>query len=137
MKTKFKERRKFKRALFSIEQGLKGKFALKVKDFNVSQELMAPILDISKGGVGFILEPNCGDKVGIDDKLMLSQLKICVGDFVSVLLIEPDLPLTVRGKIAGEFFSHVGVGCDFTQITTKSWDNIKEFIRQTYPNCIV
>lgn len=137
MKTEFIERRKYKRALFSIEQGFKGQFSLGGKILNSSQLLMAPILDISKGGVGFVLESSYGEKISIDDRLVLTQLEICVGDYEDFLDIKPDLSMTVRGKIAADFLSHVGVGCDFTEITAKSWEKIKNFITQTYPNCIV
>ena len=137
MKTKFKERRKYKRALFSIEQGFKGQFTLRQKYLNTNQLLMAPILDISQGGIGFVLDSGYGDKIGIDDQMVLTQLQISVGDYQSVLTITPDLSMTVRGKIAADFLSHVGVGCDFTEISTEAWEKIKAFITQTYPNCIV
>lgn len=137
MKTEFKERRKHKRALFSIAQGLVGQFEFGDKEFKSPQSLMAPILDISQGGIGFVLDPSNRDTVAIDDRLMLTRLSICVGRYESILSIKPDLPMTVRGKIAADFLSHVGVGCDFTRITSKSWDKIKDFITKTYPNCIV
>lgn len=139
MKTEFefKERRKYKRALFSIAQGLVGQFAMGGGDLKSSRPLMAPILDISQGGIGFVLDPNNGENIAVDDQLLLTRLSICVGSHERVLEIQPDLPMTVRGKIAADFLSHVGVGCDFTRITSEAWDEIKAFITKTYPNCIV
>ena len=137
MKTGFKERRKYKRALFSIDQGLAGQFALSGKEIEASKPLVAPILDISEGGVGFVLDPIYGEKIGIDDKLVLTQLSICVGDQKRVLSLKSHLPMTVRGKITADFLSHVGVGCDFTKITSDLWSEIKDFIEKIYPNCIV
>ncbi len=137
MKTDFKERRKYKRALFSIDQGLVGQFALNKKSSKKSQPLSAPILDISRGGIGFVLDPCHGDEIHIDDSLALTRLAICVGGAEHVLAITPDLPMTVRGKIAADFLSHVGIGCDFSTISIDAWEQIKDFIRKTYPNCIV
>jgi c-di-GMP-binding flagellar brake protein YcgR len=137
MKTEFKERRKYKRALFSIDQGLAGQFALSSEAVEASKPLVAPILDISEGGVGFLLDPSYGEKIRIDDKLVLTQLSICVGNHESFLDLKSDLPLTVRGKITADFLTHVGVGCDFAKITSDVWNEIKGFIEKTYPNCIV
>ena len=137
MKTEFKERRKYKRALFSIDQGFIGQFDMKTSASRSSQSLMAPILDISQGGIGFVLDPDNGREIGIDDHLLLTQLTISVGSHESVLSIKPDLPMTVRGKIAADFLSHVGVGCDFAAIAPETWEEIKNFIKKTYPNCIV
>jgi len=137
MKTEFKERRKYKRALFSIDQGLAGQFAISGEAMEASKPLIAPILDISEGGIGFVLDPSYGEKISIDDKLVLTQLSICVGNRESVLDLKSDLPLTVRGKITADFLTHVGVGCDFTKITSDIWSEIKSFIEKTYPNCIV
>ncbi len=137
MKTDFKERRKYKRALFSIDQGLVGQFALNKNDLKKTESLEAPILDISKGGIGFVLDHNSGDEIRIDDRLTLNQLTICVAGCERVLTITPDLPMTVRGKIAADFLSHVGIGCDFSIVSTDAWEQIKDFIMKIYPNCIV
>ena len=137
MKTDFKERRKYKRALFSIDQGLVGQFAVSKGSPAQMQPLMAPILDISKGGIGFVLDHGNGGDINIDDRLTLSQLAIRVEGHERVLAIRPDLSMTVRGKIAADFLSHVGIGCDFSGVSIDIWEQIKEFIKTTYPNCIV
>jgi c-di-GMP-binding flagellar brake protein YcgR len=131
MKTEFKERRKYKRALFSIDQGLAGQFALS------NEALVAPILDISEGGIGFLLDPSYSEKISIDDKLVLTQLSICVGNRESILDLKADLAMRVRGKITADFLTHVGVGCDFTKISSDIWCDIKGFIERTYPNSII
>ena len=137
MKPEFKERRKYRRVLFSIDQGLSGQITIESRKLKKSQPLVAPILDISKGGIGFVLDPIYEKEIKINDQLKLTQLTICVDDQKRVHHLEAHQPMKVRGKIKADFLSHVGVGCDFTDITSNIWGEIKAFITETYPNSIL
>lgn len=135
MKPEFRERRKFRRVLFSIDQGVSGQ--IRSRDSKYSNPLDAPILDISEGGIGFVLDPIYEKEIKINDQLKLTQLTICVDDQKRVFSLEVHQSMTVRGKIKADFLNHIGVGCDFTGITSGIWSEIKEFIKETYPNSIL
>jgi c-di-GMP-binding flagellar brake protein YcgR len=137
MKPEFKERRKYRRVLFSIDQGLSGQITLESRKSKTSQPLVAPVLDISEGGIGFVLDPSFEEEIKINDQLKLTQLTICVDDQKRVYPLETHQPMMVRGKIKADFLSHIGVGCDFTGITSDIWSEIKDFIKETYPNSIL
>ena len=134
MKPEFKERRKYRRVLFSIDQGLSGQ--IRSRGSKDSNPLDAPILDISEGGIGFVLDPIHEKEIKIYDQLKLTQLTICVDDQKRVLPLEVYQAMTVRAKIKADFLSHIGVGCDFMDITSDTWGKIKDFIIKTYPNSI-
>jgi c-di-GMP-binding flagellar brake protein YcgR len=135
MKPEFKERRKYRRVLFSIDQGLTGQ--IRGRDSKDSNLLNAPILDISEGGIGFVLDPIYEKEIKINDQLKLTQMTICVDDQKRVLPLDVHQPMTVRAKIKADFLSHIGVGCDFMEITSDTWGKIKDFITKTYPNSIL
>lgn len=124
MKPDSSERREFKRALFSIEDGVVG--ILSVPELQ-KKPITAYLLNLSVGGMYFTLRTDERNKIKKGDHLVLVQIK---GSTSLKFLVNIDAE--IRWILNYENFEHVGIGCQFLNIPDSSRDQIGKFVDSWY-----
>jgi hypothetical protein len=118
------DRRKHRRAYFSIEDDIIGNFILFGKR-EISFD--AHILNLSRGGLHFTVNKNQGILPMAGDKLRLIQIK---GE--AALNLEFYIELDIHWILDHESLAHIGCGCEFAYISKTALDRISEFIDSKY-----
>ncbi len=114
------EKRRFKRAVFSIEDGIIGVFS---SDDFTNDSMAASIMNLSAGGLQFILPRDTSPEIGAGDRLILREIKGTTGlRFVS------NLELEVKWVLDLQIFDHVGIGCEFLNVSDAIMDQIDQFV---------
>jgi c-di-GMP-binding flagellar brake protein YcgR len=114
------EKRRFKRAVFSIEDGIIGVFSS--NDFT-NDSIAASIMNISAGGLQFILPRGAYPEIGTGDRLILREIKGTTDlKFIS------NVELEVKWIMDHQIFEHVGIGCEFLNTPDAIRDQIDQFV---------
>ena len=114
------EKRRFKRAVFSIEDGIIGVFS---SDDFTNDSMAASIMILSAGGLQFILPRDTSPEIGAGDRLILREIKGTTGlRFVS------NLELEVKWVMDLQIFEHIGIGCEFLNASDAIMDQIDRFV---------
>ncbi len=114
------EKRRFKRAVFSIEDGIIGVFS---SDDFTNDSMAASIMNLSAGGLQFILPRDTSPEIGAGDRLILREIKGTTGlRFVS------NLELEVKWVMDLQIFEHIGIGCEFLNASDAIMDQIDRFV---------
>ena len=119
------ERRVHKRVYFSIEDGVVGEFTVKEAENSVS--FVAPILNLSVGGIHFTLEKGQGRDIRIGDVLNLIQIKDR-----RKLVIVFDIVLEVRWVLNHEELDYVGYGCEFKNVPQEVKTRVSQFVEYVF-----
>ena len=114
------EKRRFKRTVFSIEDGIIGVFSS--NDFT-NDSIAASIMNLSAGGLQFILPRSSYPEIGTGDRLILREIKGTTDlKFIS------NLELEVKWVLDLQIFDHVGIGCEFLNVSDAIMDQIDRFV---------
>ena len=105
MKTDFHEKRKHARVYFSPEDRVRGIFVF--PDFE-QVSFAAPVLDLSLGGLHFVVKREELNALEEGSRLMLVELS-----FAGDLVCEEAVELTVRRVFDHPMVSNVSLGCEF------------------------
>ncbi len=118
------DRRKHRRAYFSINDNVIGNFILYGKK---EIAFSAPILNLSRGGLHFTLYKNQGILPMAGDRLRLVKIE---GE--AALDFEFNIEVGVKWILGHESLAHIGCGCEFIHISKPVLDRISEFIDSKY-----
>jgi len=114
------ERRKFERAVFTLEDGVFG--ILSVPGIH-DRSLQASIINISEGGIQFTLEPQNKNKIRAGDRVVVLQIKA-----PATLKFLVNIDAEVKWVLHPEMFEHAGAGCQFINISPTSREQIAAFV---------
>jgi c-di-GMP-binding flagellar brake protein YcgR len=120
MGDEIKERRKFQRVFFSIEDGIHGTFA-----FSDPQKgsLMATIINLSEGGLAITLSKDKGEKIGIGDHVILTRVKGIQG-----LESLANIKAEIKWILDNPSLEDIGCGCEFLDMPTSMRGAIQRFV---------
>lgn len=118
MNEEIKERRRYKRFYFSVEDGLVGVFRAGKK-----QNISASIMNLSAGGLYFVLEKNVTKKINVGQRVLLREV---LGD--ERLGFLRDIEMEIRWMAETKDLKHKGYGCEFLNVTTEDRKKISEFV---------
>lgn len=114
------ERRRFKRVVFSIEDGITGVFS---SPGFADDSIAAMIMDLGAGGLQFVLPRNTTHKISTGDRLILGKVQ-GMTDLKFVCKVE----LKVKWIMDLEYFEHIGVGCEILNASDVIRDQINRFV---------
>lgn len=115
-----KERRKFSRVLFSIEDGVVGVFTL---SGNKKESIAAFIFDLSTGGLHFILSRDENKGFSNGDHLTLSKIR-----GKTSLQFIADIEIEIKWILDHQYVEHIGLGCEFKNLPEAVRDQIGQFV---------
>jgi hypothetical protein len=118
------DRRKHRRAYFSIEDNILGIFIL-YGETDVA--FRAPILNLCRGGLHFTLKKGQGIAPKAGDRLRLVKIK---GD--AALDFEFNTEVGIKWILGHESLPHIGCGCEFISMSKPSLNRISQFIDSKY-----
>jgi len=118
------ERRKFKRILFTIEDGIIGTLVLPGKD---GEKVSAEVINISEGGICLTFKPILNQKIKEGDRLLLTEIKSSKS---KQLIINVDTE--IKWISEGELSDKIGTGCEFIEPFSEKKDRINEFVEYWY-----
>ncbi|MHC4455597.1 MAG: PilZ domain-containing protein [Planctomycetota bacterium] len=114
------EKRRFQRAVYSIGDGIIGLFS---SNGFTNDSMAASIMNLSAGGLQFILPRDTSLEIGTGDHLILREIRGTTGlRFVS------NLELEVKWVMDLQIFEHVGIGCEFLNASDAIMDQIDRFV---------
>jgi len=117
------ERRKYKRVLFTIEDGIIGTFsAIEEKEENVS----ANVINISEGGVQLTFKPILNHRIKVGDRLLLTEIR---GDKSGQIIVNVDAE--VKWISEDTLQEDIGVGLQFVDVLKQS-KKLNEFVEFWY-----
>ena len=121
MGKKWDDIRKHKRVFFPAGQGIDAEFSLP----GIESRIHAKILDLSGGGMGFVIKrhPNLKFKQG--DVLDLLALNAPAGP-----LIQTRLSVEIRWVAEVENFANTGLGCRFIDIPEETEKRIVSYVEE-------
>jgi c-di-GMP-binding flagellar brake protein YcgR len=114
------EKRRFQRAVFSIGDGIIGIFS---SNGLKNDSIAASIMNLSAGGLQFILPRDTSPEIGTGDHLILREIRGTTGlRFVS------NVELEVKWVMDYQIFEYVGIGCEFLNTSEAIHDQIDQFV---------
>ena len=123
MKPPSQERRRSKRIFFSVKDRITAEFQLPPPR---SEPLTGSIMDISPDGIGITLERAAATQLNQGDHLMMTSVRN-----IRVLSFLQDLELEIRWLLDHRSLSHIGLGCQFIEISEETRERIRGFM-ETY-----
>jgi c-di-GMP-binding flagellar brake protein YcgR len=123
MKPPSQERRRSKRIFFSVKDRITAEFQLPPPR---SEPLTGSIMDISPDGIGITLERAVATQLNQGDHLMMTSVRN-----IRVLSFLQDLELEIRWLLDHRSLSHIGLGCQFIEISEETRERIRGFM-ETY-----
>lgn len=114
------EKRRFKRAVFSIEDGIIGVFS---SDDFTNDSMAASIMNLSAGVLQFILPRDTSQEIDAGDRLILREIKGTVD-----LELASNIELEVKWIMDLQIFEHIGIGCEFLNISEETRVQIDQFV---------
>jgi hypothetical protein len=118
------DRRKDRRAFFSIEDNILGIFILHGE---TDLAFKAPILNLSRGGLHFTFKKGLGILPKAGDRLRLVKVK---GD--TALDFEFNIEVGIKWILGHESLTQIGCGCEFIDISKPCLERISAFIDSKY-----
>ena len=114
------ERRKFDRAVFKLDDGVKGFFTMaKVSE----QPVIGYILNLSMGGLYFTPSTGYTEAVKQHDNLTLLQIKA-----LPTLEFLTNIDLRVKYVFNPGMLERIGIGCEFINVPDSSRRQIGDFV---------
>lgn len=132
------EKRRHKRVLFSIQERITGSIE-KVGEPVGKWCRAVPILNLSKGGIGFILERGMDIPIQTGTQLKLTDMwieKKSAHHLDLRALSDADITMVVRWVLDNSYLQHLGFGCEFVNLPSKCQDEIRGFINGAFPGRI-
>jgi c-di-GMP-binding flagellar brake protein YcgR len=114
------DRRKHKRVLFTVEDGIVG--ILNAPD-NGGDPLEAQVVNISSGGVKLIFKPILKNRIKQGDRLVLSEIR---GTSSSQVIV--DIDTEVRWITEDELSENIGLGVEFLEVLDDHQQKIDEIV---------
>jgi len=124
MNDTFQNRRKYKRALFEFEDKVSGIFSIPGKS---ERPITAAILNLSRGGIHITVDTKDESKIKPGNILILIQIK---GPSPLQYLVNIDTE--VKWVLDHEIMEHIGIGCEFVNISQSSLEQIGSFVDTWY-----
>ena len=115
-----KERRRYQRIFFSIEDGIKGIFAF--SDYQKGL-LTANIINISENGLGLALSKDKKDMIHKGDYVILTHI-MGIQDLESLTNVEAE----IKWILENPSLEFIGFGCEFLNAPESQRDAIRIFI---------
>ena len=119
-----KDRRRYKRVVFTVEDGIVG--VLNPPD-NGTKPITATVMDISSGGIRLLFKPILKDKIREGDKLVLSEIR---GMSSSQLIVNVDAE--VKWISEDELSKSIGLGVEFLNILSEDRQQLDELVEFWY-----
>jgi hypothetical protein len=116
-----KERRRFQRIFFSIEDGIKGILAFLDLQKGL---LVAHIINISEGGLGLAVSKDKKDKIANGDQVILTHITGIEG-LESLINVDAEIKWILDNPSLEEF---VVIGCEFLDLPEPMRDAIGIFM---------
>ena len=116
----YEEKRKFRRAFFTIEDDIIGLFSLASKP---DKTVIAYILNLSMGGIYFTLDAAKSSIPKAGDRIVLMQIK--AQKSLSFLV---NIDAEVKWVLNPPMLKHIGIGCEFINIPESSMKQLDEFV---------
>ena len=113
------ERRKFKRVLFTIEDGIIGSFSPPGQEEN---DVDARVMNISEGGVQLRFKPILNNRIKVGDRLLLTEIK---GRDSEQIIVNVDAE--VKWVSDDKLTNDIGLGLEFIEVFEKS-NSLNEFV---------
>ncbi len=114
------EQRRFQRAVFSIGDGVIGVFS---SNGLKNDSIAASIMNLSAGGLQFILPRDTSQEIGAGDRLILREIKGTVD-----LELASNNELEVKWIMELQIFEYIGIGCEFLNISEATRVQIDQFV---------
>ncbi len=117
------ERRKYKRVLFTIEDGIIGSFS---PPGEKDKDVDARVMNISEGGVQLRFKPILNNRIKVGDRLLLTEIK---GKDSEQVIVNVDAE--VKWVSDDKFTNDIGLGLEFVDVFDKS-NTLNEFVEFWY-----
>jgi len=117
------ERRKYKRVIFTIEDGIIGSFSPPGEQ---DQTVDAQVMNISEGGVQLRFKPILNNKIKVGDRLLLTDIK---GEGSEQIVVNVDAE--VMWVSDDKFTNDIGIGLEFGDLFDQS-ESLNEFVEFWY-----
>jgi hypothetical protein len=115
-----RERRRFQRIFFSVDDGIEGTFTFPDLQKGI---LTAHIINVNEGGLGLALSKDKKARISKGEYVILAQIKGITG-------LEPFI--NVQGEIKwileNRSLEFIGFGCEFLNLSESRRDAIRTFI---------
>jgi c-di-GMP-binding flagellar brake protein YcgR len=118
-----KERRKFKRVLFTIEDGVIGTFSPVSEG---DDKVDANVINISEGGVQLTFKPILNHRIKVGDRLLLTEIR---GEQSGQVIVNVDAE--VKWISEDRLSEDIGVGLEFVDVLKQS-KNLNAFVEFWY-----
>jgi c-di-GMP-binding flagellar brake protein YcgR len=119
-----RERRKYKRVIFTPEDGIVGVFQ---PPDGGSEPLTADVINLSEGGVQLTFKSILENRIREGDRLILTEIR---GKSSSQVIINVDTE--VRWISQDELSHKTGIGCEFQDLFVDSKKKITDFVEFWY-----
>ena len=117
------ERRKYKRVLFTIEDGIIGSFAPSGEN---DEDVNARVMNISEGGVQLRFKPILNNRIKVGDRLLLTEIK---GKDSEQVIVNVDAE--VKWVSDDKFTNDIGLGLEFVDVFEHA-NSLNEFVEFWY-----
>jgi len=117
------ERRKYKRVLFTIEDGIIGTFTESNQETDIVD---ANVLNISEGGVQLTFKPILNHRIKVGDKLLLTEIR---GEKSGQVVVNVDAE--VKWITEDRLSEEIGLGLEFVDVL-KQTKKLNEFVEFWY-----
>ena len=118
-----KERRKYKRVLFTIEDGIIGTFS---PSQGKNENFPASVINISEGGVQLTFKPILNHRIKVGDRLLLTEIR---GDKSGQIIVNVDAE--VKWISEDSLQEEIGVGLQFVDVLKQS-KKLNKFVEFWY-----
>jgi c-di-GMP-binding flagellar brake protein YcgR len=124
MQTGVEERRKHKRVLFTVEDGVVGVFS---PPDSLDESVTANIMNLSEGGLQLTFQSILENKIKEGDQLLLTEIK---GKDTSQMIVNVDTE--VKWISEDQLSQQVGIGCEFKDLLEFKKEQINEIVEFWY-----
>ncbi len=118
------ERRKFKRILFTVEDGIIGTLIL---PGNKREKITAQVINISQGGISLTFKPILNQKIKEGDRLLLTSLQSNKSNQVII-----NVDTEIKWISESELSDQIGTGCAFVDLLADEKKRINEMVEFWY-----
>jgi c-di-GMP-binding flagellar brake protein YcgR len=125
MTKQIKERRQYKRVVFTLDDGIVG--LLDPPGVNGGQPISAQVLNLSEGGLQLTFNTVLKQRIKEGDRLLLTEIR---GHQTSEVIINVDTE--VRWISRSQLSEKIGLGCEFKNLLEDTRQKINKIIEFWY-----
>jgi len=118
------EKRRFSRVFFSIKDEVLGLFTHSDSE---KEMITANIVNLSEGGLHFVLGRNKNKKFIGGDRLVFSEIKA-----KKTLEFVADIEVEIKWVLDDQYLKHVGFGCEFVNIPDAKRKEIVQLMNRLF-----